>query len=162
MLYLFDLDGTLISSYMENADRAYGVWAPLPGRAERLRQLVEQGERVAIITNQAGVGLGFTTEAAAWEKIRDALAAVGLPPDATTAYVCFAHKGARRREYRAPRELARRKPSGAMIREAIRDHPEAARQGVLYVGDRPEDQAAARDAGVDFQWAHEFFRDTPP
>lgn len=157
MLYLFDLDGTLISSYMENHDRAYDVWAPLPGRAERLRELVEGGHAIAIITNQAGVGLGYTSEAVAWAKIRAALTALGLPADGIAAYACFAHKGARRPEYREPRELARRKPSGAMIREAMADHQEAARLGVLYVGDRPEDQAAAQDAGVAFQWAEEFF-----
>jgi D-glycero-D-manno-heptose 1,7-bisphosphate phosphatase len=157
MLYLFDLDGTLISSYMENHDKAYDAWAVLPGRAERLRELVAAGHEVAIITNQAGVGLGYISEVTAWAKIRDALLAIGLSADEVRAYACFAHRGARRPEYRAPRELARRKPSGAMIREAIGDHPEAARLGVLYVGDRPEDQAAARDAGVPFQWAHAFF-----
>jgi HAD superfamily hydrolase (TIGR01662 family) len=159
MLYLFDLDGTLISSYMENQDKAYDAWTPLPGRAERLRALVAAGHEVAIITNQAGVGLGYISEAVAWAKIRDALLAVGLSPESVRAYACFAHKGARRPEHRAPRALARRKPSGAMIREAMDDHQAAARLGVLYVGDRPEDQAAARDAGVPFQWAHAFFEE---
>lgn len=28
---------------------------------------------------------------------------------------------------------------------------------VLFVGDRPEDEAAARDAGVRFEWADQFF-----
>jgi phosphoglycolate phosphatase-like HAD superfamily hydrolase len=48
-----------------------------------------------------------------------------------------------------------------MIREAIADHPEASAQGVLMVGDRPEDEAAAADAGVPFQWAHAFFDESP-
>jgi phosphoglycolate phosphatase-like HAD superfamily hydrolase len=30
-------------------------------------------------------------------------------------------------------------------------------QYVVYVGDRPEDEAAAKNAGVPFQWAAEFF-----
>jgi hypothetical protein len=28
MLYLFDLDGTLISGYMDNPDRDYHTWQP--------------------------------------------------------------------------------------------------------------------------------------
>lgn len=44
-----------------------------------------------------------------------------------------------------------------MIREAMAEHPGAAALGVLMVGDREEDQQAAQDAGVAFQWAHIFF-----
>jgi len=53
---------------------------------------------------------------------------------------------------------ARRKPSGAMIREAMARYVYSASE-TLYVGDRPEDEAAARNAGVGFQWADDFFKD---
>ena len=45
-----------------------------------------------------------------------------------------------------------------MLQEAIKAHPHAARLGVLFVGDRPEDEQAAANAGVSFQWADDFFR----
>ena len=37
MLYAFDLDGTLISSYMDNPGKDYHTWSVLPGRVEMLR-----------------------------------------------------------------------------------------------------------------------------
>jgi len=36
MLILFDLDGTLISAYMDNPDRQYHRWHILSGRRELL------------------------------------------------------------------------------------------------------------------------------
>lgn len=159
MLYLFDLDGTLITSYMDNPNKEYDVWEALPGRRETLPRL-EGGEinKIAIVTNQAGVAFGFIDEQTAWDKAYSAVIAVGLRPDYVRVYACFAHpKG--RPPYNDPAEVARRKPSGAMIREAMRDYPEHAALGVLYVGDREEDYEAAKDAGVPFQWAHIFFKD---
>lgn len=50
----------------------------------------------------------------------------------------------------------RRKPRPGMIQDAMRDF-EAEIEETLYVGDRDEDQAAARAASVDFCWAEEFF-----
>ena len=55
MLVLFDLDGTLISSYMEAPDRRYDAREVLPGRREKLARLLIEGHRVGIATNQAGV-----------------------------------------------------------------------------------------------------------
>lgn len=43
----------------------------------------------------------------------------------------------------------------------MRRFPEQAAQGTLYVGDRPEDQAASRDAGVGFAWAEVVFSGEP-
>jgi hypothetical protein len=44
-----------------------------------------------------------------------------------------------------------------MLRELMAAHPEAAAHGVIYVGDTARDQQMARDAGVSFQWAWDFF-----
>lgn len=158
MLYLFDLDGTLISGYMGNADRDYDTWTVLPGRVEKLTRLISQGDKVAIVTNQGGVAFGFVDEQHAWTKIYDATRQCGLRPDETRTYACF-HDTRGYPPYDDPAQAARRKPSGAMIREAMSDYSEAAALGVLMVGDRPEDEAAARDAGVPFQWAHIFFKE---
>jgi D-glycero-D-manno-heptose 1,7-bisphosphate phosphatase len=156
MLYLFDLDGTLITSYMDRPDRDFTQWALLPGRVERLAALREAGHQVGIVTNQAGVAFGHVQEADVSGKLIAVLNALALPLS-TPVGVCFAHPSASIRRYRDPAELARRKPSGAMIRELVALFPEQAAQGVVYVGDRPEDQHAAADAGVDFFWAEAFF-----
>jgi D-glycero-D-manno-heptose 1,7-bisphosphate phosphatase len=154
MLFLFDLDGTLISSYMDAPGRAYERWEVLPGRRERLAQLVADGHQLGIVTNQGRVAFGRATEEQANDKLAAVLRALDLPASTPIA-VCFAHPNARLRRYRDPVEAARRKPSGAMIRELMAQYPAAA--GVVYVGDRPEDEGAALDAGVTFVPAEIFF-----
>lgn len=165
MLYLFDLDGTLISGYMDNPDKNYDAWKVLPGRRAKLNQLLMQGHTVAIITNQGGVAFGLVTEDACSAKLRQAIRALGLSSprssgDAPDPLVyCSIHHPDGKPPHNDPELAARRKPSGAMIREAMQDYPQAATRGVLMVGDRPEDEAAAADAGVSFQWSSGFFAD---
>jgi D-glycero-D-manno-heptose 1,7-bisphosphate phosphatase len=158
MLYLFDLDDTLITGYMNSPSRNFWGWAPLRQRRERLAELCAEGHEVGIVTNQAGVAFGHVTEADVSEKLTAVLVALDLPLS-TPVRVCYAHPTAIVLRYREPVQVARRKPSGAMIREVMRLLPEQAAQGVVYVGDRPEDEAAAADAGVAFAWAREFFED---
>lgn len=194
MLYLFDLDGTLVSSYMDRPDRDYHAWELLPGRAARIAALRAAGF-VGIVTNQAGVAFGHIAEDDFRRKIAGVAAALGyahvelwsggepeefsvidygfpqrwetvveedgpswqrpLLAGQLAVHVCYADGRARDPRYRQGAE--RRKPSGAMIREAAQSWPDGA-EGIVYVGDRPEDEAAARDAGVRFRWAEEFFR----
>ena len=156
MLYLFDLDGTLISGYMDNPDKDYNTWDVLPGRREKLARLLSTDDKVAIVTNQGGVAFGFVDEEQAWFKIYEAAHRCGLSPDTIRTYACF-HDIRGMDPYNDPEQAARRKPSGAMIREAMADYADAAALGVLMVGDREEDRQAAQDAGVPFQWAHIFF-----
>lgn len=156
MLYLFDLDGTLISGYMDNPDRAYHTWHVLPGRSERLIQLAVAGHSIAIVTNQGGVAFGFVSEEAAWFKIYEAARQCGIPPDTIRTYACF-HDLRGKPPYNDPKGAARRKPSGKMIQEAMYEANIFNPAEVLFVGDRSEDEAAARNAGVPFQWADVFF-----
>lgn len=160
MLYIFDLDGTLISSYMRNPGRVYNEWHVLPGRQERLAALLQEGHIVGIATNQAGVAFGYVTEAQVEAKIAAALIALGLPQD-TPYQACYGHERGRLTEYRGEARRICRKPSGHMIRELMARFPQAASEGVMYVGDRPEDKASATDAGVEFQWAEDFFAAAP-
>ncbi len=153
-LFIFDMDGTLISSYMDTPNRRYATWQVLPGRTELLRTLREQGHRVAIATNQAGVAFGHVTESQVARKIDAVLAALGLPADTPVA-VCVAHPHAKAYRYRNPVELARRKPSGTMLRELM--ETVGIHEGVVYVGDQPDDRRAARDARVSFRLADDFF-----
>ncbi|HUS17518.1 MAG TPA: HAD-IIIA family hydrolase [Chloroflexia bacterium] len=161
MLKLFDLDGTLITSYMDNPDRAYDRWHVLPGRVARLAAERAAGHQVGIVTNQGGVAFGHVREQHATAKIAAVLQALQLPADTPVA-VCYADPRSKNPRYTAPAQVARRKPSGAMIRELVAAYPEAAADGVLFVGDRPEDAAAAMHAGVAFVWADAYFAADAP
>lgn len=175
MLYLFDLDGTLISSYMDNPDRNFNAWQLLPGRQETIARLLHLGHDVAIVSNQAGVAFGLIVEQDVVRKLGRVAMALGFASiwlfdggqnwragwdmPALNCFVCYNDTRSKDRQYQ---DASRRKPSGAMIREAmsaagLSDADADDRGEVLYVGDRPEDQAAARDAGVRFSWAERFF-----
>lgn len=163
MLYLFDLDGTLVSNYMDNPDKDYDVWDILPGRKARLQQLLLRGDTACIITNQGGVAFGHVTEYQADTKLDEAVRRLGLAPTRSDGslprrivYACYHHEQGTVEQWNNILAV-RRKPNPDMLHEAILDHPEAARLGVLMVGDRQEDYDAAQAAGVPFQWAHVFF-----
>ena len=156
MLYLFDLDGTLISSYMDNPGRTYDLWKVLPGRRERLAELREAGHALGIATNQAGVAFGHVTEAEVMARIAKVLRSLELPED-TPVEACFGHPNSPKMHYRSKELVECRKPRGTMLRRLI-DRVESAHPSrTVYVGDRPEDRQAASDASVEFVWAEEFF-----
>jgi D-glycero-D-manno-heptose 1,7-bisphosphate phosphatase len=176
MLYLFDLDDTLIAGYMARPDKAYAPVELLPGRAVKLAQLRERGDDIAIVSNQAGVAFGHITAQDVIAKLGLVASALGytsiwlfdggtpvrlgFDAPALECHICYSDARSKNAQYRTPLDVARRKPSGQMIREAMEESPEAAALGVLFVGDRPEDEAAAKDAGVAFQWAHIFFKES--
>lgn len=175
--HFFDIDGTIIQPFMtKTVKRPYEEVNFLPNVRERLAALRAQGTPIALITNQGGVAWGFQTEAMAVQKFKDIAAglgfqfvevvdgtitttyttntshqATGLESDTLTVCVCYADSKANAARYADDR---RRKPSPAMIREAC-DMFTA--DTYMYIGDREEDQAAARAAGVQFTWAQEFF-----
>lgn len=162
-LYCFDLDGTLISSYMDNPDKAYHEWGLLPGRAEKLHDIYRAGGKVVIITNQAGVGLGHISAQDYAEKVGNIISALvfhypGILLSRECFYSCFAHPDAPV-PHNDPSELKRRKPAPGMIQEALGKFPDLSKKFCVMVGDRPEDHAAAMNAGVQFCWANEFFGD---
>lgn len=161
MLHLFDLDGTLISSYMENADKDYNKWTLLPGRKEHLSLLLAEGHTIAIVTNQGGVAFGKITELDWQHKIFAVLKQLDLVDQEVVGnvgvYVCFADGRSPLAKYRTPIQVARRKPSPAMLQEAMRDFPDAALRGVMMVGDREEDREAALAADVQFEYADAYF-----
>lgn len=165
MLYLFDLDGTLISGYMDNPDKDYDRWDVLPGRKARLQQLLLQGNTCCIVTNQGGVAFGHVTEYQADAKIGDAVRRLGLAPVRSDGelkrivFACYHHEKGTVEPWNNPIAARRRKPNPDMLIEAIWEHADAARFGVLMVGDREEDQQAAQAASIPFQWAHVFFQD---
>lgn len=154
MLYCFDLDGTIIGSYLDNPDKNYHTWHLLPGRRERLLKLVSQGNQIAIATNQAGVAYDYIKEYDFFIKMGKVFYELGI---VIPYYVCFAHYDATNPQYRDPIQVARRKPSGVMIREAMRKLNYAPVE-TIYIGDLDSDRLAAEDADVKFIHADEFFK----
>lgn len=174
-LYLFDLDGTLIESYMDDPKRDFDRVALLPKRAEKIAEL-RKHNRIGIVTNQGGVAFGLVTPEAVERKllaVADQLGFGGIILDdgarrrtignlVTGALllcsVAYEHPNATSEQYK-PKTFPRRKPSGEMIREQMIFHriPEWRGREVTFVGDRPEDEQAAQDARVAFEWADSFF-----
>ncbi len=155
MIYLFDMDGTLIEGFL-NPKQPYERVEVLPGRKEKLAELHSAGHVIGIVTNQGSIAFGYNTEEDARTKLALALQKLDLPPDTPLA-ICFSDPRSKDSRYNQPEDCGRRKPSGAMIRELMQVHADVVPSGVLFVGDRPEDEKAAQDAGVEFMWADAFF-----
>lgn len=153
---IFDFDGTLVEAYMDRSDRNFFLVRPLPRRIERLALLRDRGHTIAVATNQAAVAFNYVTEQDVRDKLQRALLHLMLPSE-TIVKVCYAHPKASIPHYKDPAELARRKPSGAMLLEITGGDPDA-----FYIGDREEDEQAARAAGIPFCWTHSFFNDPLP
>ena len=172
---LFDLDGTLISSYMDAPGRDFNAWQVLPGRIETVNLLRNSGVSISIITNQAGVAFGHVAEADVVAKLCKVAQALDYghlviydgekresyrlssARGQLTAHVAYEHPKATIERYQEdPDALVsnRRKPSPVMLLEALAG---LERSRALMVGDRPEDNSAANNAGVRFVWAEEFF-----
>jgi rfaE bifunctional protein nucleotidyltransferase chain/domain len=134
---LLDRDGTIIEDrgYLREAD---GV-ALLPGAAEAIRLLNDEGIACVVTTNQSGIARGRLTEAdvhAQHERLRSLLAeAAGARLDAI--YFCAAH----------PDDSdPRRKPGIGMYQDAVRDLGLAGLP-VFAIGDRGGDADLGVNAG---------------
>ena len=139
-----DRDGVLIEDRGYVGSVAQTILYPdAPAAVAAARAL---GYRVAIVTNQSGIARGFydwSGFAAVQETIDAALARAGTVVDAVLA--CAYHG-----EGKAPYAVADhfwRKPSPGMILEGLHRLNGIAARSVL-VGDRADDIAAARAAGL--------------
>ncbi|SRR5579883_1116258 len=149
LLIIFDVDGTLVrpksgKKFRENA----ADWEWLPGRKELIQELRRRGVRVAIASNQGGVAFGYMQEDDIRAELIRMAKEAGIPEGGV--YVCYTHPNATIPHLRQLDH--RRKPGPGMLQEAMLDF-EAMEDQTLYVGDLPEDEAAAKAAGVSFLWA---------
>lgn len=150
-LIIFDVDGTLVetksgATFRKSADD----WQWLPGRLEKLAELEAQGAQLAVATNQGGVAFGYLDAVA----IRQQLYTMAEEAHITIVEMCFSHPKASIDDYRE--DSPRRKPAPGMLLDIIKAsnvYP----SDCLMVGDRDEDEQAARNAGIDFMWAKDFF-----
>ncbi len=152
-LIIFDVDGTLVATksgatFRKTADD----WQWLPGRIERLHQLDAQDIFLALATNQAGVAFGYLD----YHEMRQELRIMADEGRIGFTAICFTHPQAKIEEYR--KDSDRRKPGSGMLSDAMKALNRS-KSDTLMVGDRPEDEQAAQNAGVAFMWADEFFSD---
>lgn len=154
-LVCFDVDGTLVETKSGATFRkSPDDWQWLPGRLEKIKELQENGTYIAVCTNQGGVAFGYMKQ----EEILSELTKMRKEARIVEGglYICYTHPKATIEKYKL--EDDRRKPGPGMLFDAMDDF-EAEPEDTLFVGDRSEDEQAARAAGCDFIWSYEFFGD---
>lgn len=154
-----DIDGTV----RQGKDDALGrfVNGPadvvvFPEAVEMMRRWKSAGGRIIGVSNQGGIALGIVDEAEVAAAMMETYRQAGGLFD-TLAY-CRHHPDAARPEM--ARCWCRKPKPGLLIESALdlaRVHDEIYPPHMgLMVGDRPEDEACAKAAGLDFQWAAEW------
>jgi D-glycero-D-manno-heptose 1,7-bisphosphate phosphatase len=152
-LIIFDVDNTLVEPASgETFRKSADDWKWMPGRLEKLAELDRSGVKMAIASNQGGVAFGLLDPLEIRHELRRTAEEGHIPYVA----MCFSHPKAKLAEYRE--DSPRRKPGPGMLLEIMEASGESA-EDTLMVGDRPEDEGAAKSAGVDFMWANQFFGD---
>lgn len=138
-LVLLDRDGVInrdSTAYIRNA----AEWVPLPGSLEAIARLTAAGCRVAVVTNQSGIGRGLFDTATLGEihaRMLAAVAAAGGRIDGI--YYC---------PHRPDEGCACRKPGAELVRRAVAEHGGGATR-VVFIGDKLSDVGAAVAGGVE-------------
>jgi D-glycero-D-manno-heptose 1,7-bisphosphate phosphatase len=137
-LIILDRDG-VINQASEHFIKSPAEWKPLPGRLDAIARLTQAGYKIAIATNQSGVGRGFFTMAtlnAIHVKMIKAAQEAGGRIDAV--FYC-------------PHTMADgchcRKPAPGMLEE-IGQRFQVALSSVIVVGDSLRDLQAAAAVGA--------------
>jgi D-glycero-D-manno-heptose 1,7-bisphosphate phosphatase len=138
-----DKDGTLIVDVPYNVDPRHIQLYPDAGAA--LRQLQDAGYRLIVVSNQAGVALGYFTESAlagVWHTLSDQLARYGVTIDGF--YYCPHHPDGTIPAYAHP--CSCRKPAPGLLQQAARERGIDLKQSWM-VGDILNDVEAGNRAG---------------
>ena len=136
-LVILDRDGVInrtVEGYVLKPDH----WEPLPGSLEAIARFTKAGYRIAVATNQSGVGRGLfdlATLAAIHAKMHQAVAEAGGRIDAI--FFC---------PHAADSRCDCRKPKPGMILEILRRYG-AEPVGITVVGDSLRDLQAAAAVG---------------
>lgn len=154
-LVVFDVDGTLaVTRSGETFRRTADDWQWMDGRIEKCKELRADGIHLALATNQAGVAFSWSRFSQA--EMQHEIEAVAAQIGAEYIGVCYSSPNVKAKpEYHDPADN-RRKPGPGMILEAMLHHGCTAEQTIM-VGDREDDEGAAKAAGVRFVHADSFF-----
>ncbi len=132
-----DRDGTLIEerNYLSDPDQA----VLLPGVAEGLKALMNQGFRLVVVSNQSGIGRGYFTEADAHlvnARVDEMLKAEGV--DIAAWYIC---------PHTPEQPCDCRKPSPGMVDRACADFAVDLASSIM-IGDKDIDLQLAANRGM--------------
>lgn len=163
-LYIFDVDGTLVRSFMRersgsrldgSAADVYDRVEALPGRLEKISSLASRGSSFALATNQAGAALGYQTFPQVREKMGRVAAEFshffGRP---YSVHIAWVHPRAEAPFLEV--EPFMRKPGPGLLFEALAAHRKLPSEAV-FVGDMDTDREAALAAHVPYIDQEEFF-----
>jgi D-glycero-D-manno-heptose 1,7-bisphosphate phosphatase len=157
-LLLVDLDGTLREPLSGQQYFQHPQDQQIIAGADIALRAYKDDWLIVGITNQGGVGAGHKSMQ---QCVQEQQYTLELFPDLKEIYFCPDFEG--RKCFRVTHHNVHnhsktkwsgtyRKPGAGMLNLAMVRHKYSP-QNTLYVGDRPEDEAAARRAGVQFQWA---------
>jgi len=135
---MVDRDG-VINEDSDDYIKSVDEWRPIAGSIEAIGALTRAGYRVAVITNQSGVGRGLFDEATLAQIHRHMLTAVrAAGGELAGIYYC---------PHAPDAECDCRKPRPGLFRNLERDLGLSVR-GAPYIGDKLSDIAAAEAAGA--------------
>lgn len=154
-LIIFDLDWTLAIPESEETFRKPGekyIW--LDGQKALLEELHQEGQAIAVATNQGGIGAGHLE----YGETRDAIHALLSQLSFYVPWVmCPFFPDETQHDYHRYRPYQFwRKPSYGMLHALADLFPHLHYDDMLCVGDRKEDAQAAHNAGFDFLYIEEF------
>ena len=137
-LVVLDRDGVVNEDSSEFI-KSVAEWRPIPGSLEAIASLTRAGFRVAVVTNQSGVGRGLFSEQtleAIHAQMRAAVREAG--GQLAGIYYCPHHPDA---------DCDCRKPKTALLRR-LEHELGVSLEGVPFVGDRVSDVGAADAVGA--------------
>ena len=163
MLIIFDMDGTLVRG-IEGVEIPNRVdqQEMIPGVVEKCAQLRAEGHTLCCASNQGGVSFGLSTLHEAAERVRWTAEQIGAIRSICSLYHAKGKVTVGQLhmidvlDVKIAATPFYRKPAPGMLLWLMLQREQIA-PNTLFVGDRAEDQEAALNAGVSFQWAKDFF-----
>jgi D-glycero-D-manno-heptose 1,7-bisphosphate phosphatase len=137
-IVVIDRDG-VINEDSRDFIKSIGEWVPVPGSLEAIAALTRAGVRVAVVTNQSGIGRGLLdlqTLAAIHARMTAAVRAAG--GELAAVYFC---------PHLPEDDCECRKPRPGMLRALERDLGVSV-AAQPFIGDRMSDVDAAQAAGA--------------
>lgn len=153
-----DLDGTVRYSKSGKFIEKLEDIALFGGVEKKIWRYRDKGYLIFGVSNQAGVAYEYKTPS---DDINELLATVGLFERGDPFHAimtCYHHKKGTLEPYNH-RSLLRKPDIGMLViceKEAFEMGYIIDWDNSLFVGDRPEDEQCAQNAGIAFQWAKHF------
>lgn len=150
--FFFDRDGVLIKNYGYVFEPAKVKW--LKGSISAIKYLNKKKIKVAVITNQSGIGRGYFTEKDL-EKfhlfLNKNLKTYGAKID--DFFHCPYHPKAKIKKYRKKTNL--RKPGNGMLLKAIKKYKINPNQ-CFMIGDEKKDFLSAKKTKIKFEYKKKY------